>query len=168
MSETMGQIIRRLRKERNLTQEELAQQLNVTFQAVSRWENGTGMPDISQIVPLASVFGVTTDVLFGRYNANDEATIDDIIKEAKVPLKTDNNDYSEVDCYNVLTDALKIYPNNTKLLLEALSYGCSILMDNDVETEEQKDRLYTECLHHAELVINYSKDVSSVLRGING
>ena len=87
------------------------------------------------MVPLSVVFGVSTDVLFGRYNANDEATIDDVIKEAKVPLKTDNNDYSEVDCYNVLTDALKIYPNNTKLLLEALSYGCSILMDNDVETE---------------------------------
>jgi transcriptional regulator with XRE-family HTH domain len=164
MSETMGQIIKRLRKERNFTQEELAEQLGVTCQAVSKWENDSGLPDISQVVPLSVVFGVSTDVLFGRFNANDEATIDDIIKEAKVPLKTDNNNYSEVDCYNVLTDALKIYPNNTKLLLEALSYGCSILMDNDVETEEQKDRLYTECLHHAELVINYSKDVSSVLR----
>ena len=40
MNETMGQIIRRLRKEKNLTQEELAQQLNVTNQAVSKWENG--------------------------------------------------------------------------------------------------------------------------------
>ena len=90
--------------------------------------------------------------------------IDDIIKEAKAPLKTNNNNYSEVDCYNVLINALKTYPNNTKLLLEALSYGCNILMDDDVENEEQKDRLYTKCLHHAELVINYSKDVSSILR----
>ena len=55
MAETMGQIIKRLRKERNFTQEELAEQLGVTFQAVSKWENDTGMPDISQVVPLASV-----------------------------------------------------------------------------------------------------------------
>lgn len=46
MKESMGQIIRKLRKERNLTQEELAEQLNITYQAVSRWENETGMPDI--------------------------------------------------------------------------------------------------------------------------
>ena len=65
MKETMGQIIRKLRKERNLTQEELAEQLGVTFQAVSKWENDTGMPDISQIVPLAYVFDVSTDILFG-------------------------------------------------------------------------------------------------------
>ena len=62
MKETMGQIIRRLRKERNLTQEELAEQLDVTFQAVSKWENDAGMPDISQVVPIANVFGVSTDV----------------------------------------------------------------------------------------------------------
>jgi len=59
MKESMGQIIRKLRKERNLTQEELAEQLNITYQAVSRWENETGMPDISQVIPLANVFGVS-------------------------------------------------------------------------------------------------------------
>ncbi|MBP3292508.1 MAG: helix-turn-helix transcriptional regulator, partial [Clostridia bacterium] len=46
----IGQIIKKLRKERNLTQEELAEQLNVTAQSVSKWENGTGLPDISQVV----------------------------------------------------------------------------------------------------------------------
>lgn len=76
MKETMGQIIRRLRKERNLTQEELAEQLGVTFQAVSKWENDTGMPDISQVVPLANVFGVTTDVLFGMNSTDADADVE--------------------------------------------------------------------------------------------
>ena len=67
MNESMGQIIKRLRKERNLTQEELAEQLNVSAPAISKWENDTSMPDISQIVPLASVFRVRTDVLFGLH-----------------------------------------------------------------------------------------------------
>ena len=66
MKETMGQIIRRLRKERNLTQEELAEQLNISSQAVSKWENNTAMPDISQVVPLAKLFGVSTDFLLGN------------------------------------------------------------------------------------------------------
>ena len=65
MKESIGKTIRRLRKERGLTQEELAERLNITSQAVSKWESESGMPDISQIVPLASVFGVSTDVLFG-------------------------------------------------------------------------------------------------------
>lgn len=60
MHETMGQIIKRLRKERGLTQESLAERLGVTFQAVSKWETDAGMPDVSQIVPLANAFGVRT------------------------------------------------------------------------------------------------------------
>ena len=92
MSETMGQIIRRLRKERNLTQEELAEQLNVTFQAVSRWENGTGMPDISQIVPLSKVFGVSTDVLFGTVGVNDKE-IDLFEGQYSVPNGMSYNSY---------------------------------------------------------------------------
>jgi|GEM_PF-3638723 Predicted transcriptional regulators len=65
---TIGQMIKKLRKERNLTQEQLAEQINVTFQAISKWENETGMPDISQIVPLANAFSVSTDTLFGLKN----------------------------------------------------------------------------------------------------
>ena len=64
MSENMGEVIRRLRKERDLTQEELAEQIGVTSQAISKWENNTGLPDISQVIPLANFFGVSTDTLF--------------------------------------------------------------------------------------------------------
>jgi len=82
MSLTIGQTIKKLRKERNLTQEELAEQLNVTFQAISKWENETGMPDISQVVPLARVFGVSTDVLFGTIGANEEEEVRKILENA--------------------------------------------------------------------------------------
>jgi transcriptional regulator with XRE-family HTH domain len=67
----MGPIIKRLRLERHFTQEELARLLEVTPQAVSKWEVGGGMPDISQVIPLAIVFGVSTDVLFGLSEVND-------------------------------------------------------------------------------------------------
>lgn len=62
---TIGQNIKKLRKERQMTQEELAKQLNISAQAVSKWEMEVCSPDISQIVPLAALFGVSADVLFG-------------------------------------------------------------------------------------------------------
>ena len=83
MQETMGQIIKRLRKERGYTQEELAEQIGVTFQAVSKWENDTGMPDISQIIPLATVFDDSTDVLFGMYGTNNAEEVQKIISKAQ-------------------------------------------------------------------------------------
>ena len=75
---TMGQTIRR-----NLTQETLAELLGVTSQAVSKWENGVGMPDIAQIVPLAGVFGVTTDVLFGLDPTTAETEVQTILQDAQ-------------------------------------------------------------------------------------
>ena len=84
MQDTIGQIIRKLRKERNLTQEELAEQLGVTFQAVSKWENDSGMPDISQVIPLATVFNVSTDVLFGIDGTSNANEVDKIIKQTQL------------------------------------------------------------------------------------
>ncbi len=53
----------RLRKERGLSQEELAAGINVSRQAVSKWENGDAMPDVDKIISLADLFGVTIDWL---------------------------------------------------------------------------------------------------------
>lgn len=61
----IGETIRELRKRNHITQEKLAECLGVSFQSVSRWENGLAYPDITLIPVLARYFKVSTDVLFG-------------------------------------------------------------------------------------------------------
>ena len=82
MAKSIGNIIRELRCARGLTQEQVAESLNVTAQAISKWENNIGLPDISQLAPLAYFFNVSTDVLLGiaEIDSNDE--IEKIIKKA--------------------------------------------------------------------------------------
>ena len=63
MNETIGGRIARLRKAKNMTQEALAEQMGVSGQAVSKWENDQSCPDISILSRLARVLGVTTDEL---------------------------------------------------------------------------------------------------------
>lgn len=70
MKETFGQTILRLRKQKSFTQEQLAEKLGVTAQAVSKWENDVSMPDIQTLPLIAEVFGVSTDELFGIKQSN--------------------------------------------------------------------------------------------------
>ena len=62
---SFGQRLKILRKEADLSQNDLAEQLFVSVQSVSKWECDNAMPDIGQIVPLAAILGVTTDCLLG-------------------------------------------------------------------------------------------------------
>ena len=62
----IGNNILALRKQKNITQEELAAELGVTAAAVSKWENGYTLPDILMLCALADYFEVTTDELLGR------------------------------------------------------------------------------------------------------
>lgn len=69
MNETIGNRISKFRKEKGLTQEELANQLGVSSQAVSKWENDVSCPDISLLPQLCRVLGVTSDeLLTGKSN----------------------------------------------------------------------------------------------------
>ena len=56
-----GKFIKEIRKKNNLTQKELADKYNVTYQAVSKWENGKNMPDISLIKKMSEDFQVSID-----------------------------------------------------------------------------------------------------------
>lgn len=65
--EQFGRLIGQLRREKNYTQKQLAEQLYVSDKAVSKWERGLSMPDVSLLLPLAEVLGVTvTELLEGR------------------------------------------------------------------------------------------------------
>lgn len=62
---TIGKTIRQYRKNCGLTQAQLAQKVGVSVQAVSKWETDAGLPDISQIAPLARALQISTDMLLG-------------------------------------------------------------------------------------------------------
>ena len=62
----LGKNIAALRKAKGMTQDALAGQLGVTFQAVSKWENGQSCPDITMLPELSDLLGVSIDELFGR------------------------------------------------------------------------------------------------------
>lgn len=75
----VGIRIAKLRKKHNMTQTELADKLGVSFQAVSNWERGNSMPDISKLPELAEVFGVSIDEILGEKSDLVEAAINNEI-----------------------------------------------------------------------------------------
>lgn len=91
MNETIGNRIQKFRKEKGLTQEELAAKLGVSSQAVSKWENDASCPDIALLPELCRVLGVSTDeLLSGRSNevrvlpADQRKSLDELTLRVKV------------------------------------------------------------------------------------
>lgn len=112
----IGNKIKALRKERGITQEQLAENIGVTFQAVSKWETGIALPDITLAPVLASYFGVSMDTLF-------EFSLDKI-KEDTDRIATETVKYRESDPMagrKIIEEGLKKYPGN-ELLLNNLLY----------------------------------------------
>ncbi len=66
-----GNQIKQIRKEKNLTQEQFAQKLNVTRQAVSNWENNKNLPDIGMLIEISEVYDVSLDILIKGESDND-------------------------------------------------------------------------------------------------
>jgi len=67
MDMTMAERLQRLRKEHHFSQEQLAEKLQVSRQAVSKWENGQTAPDLNNIIAMSNLYEVTTDyILIGK------------------------------------------------------------------------------------------------------
>ena len=76
MSLEIGKKIKELRRAQGVTQEKLAEYLNISFQAVSRWETGLAFPDITLIPAIANFFGVSSDELLGMKGNEDAAELE--------------------------------------------------------------------------------------------
>ena len=79
---SIGSTIKKLRHEHDMTQEKLAELLNLTAAAISGWECDRNLPDVSQIPLLSHIFGVSADILLGIDLSAQEENIEKIIIEA--------------------------------------------------------------------------------------
>ncbi len=162
MNESMGSIIRRLRKERGLTQEELSELLGVTFQAVSKWENDTGMPDISQVVPLANIFGVTTDTIFGTNISNPNEDIDAFIYgiEHEICNRQVNEDIAcFIHCVNEISRKVKEFPFDFRLLVYYMGFLYTLISELDVKGRNEEAKSYIpEFIRVGNVVLNHCTD----------
>lgn len=119
----IGNKIKELRKQRGITQEQLADSIGISFQAVSKWENNIAYPDITLLPVLASYFGVSMDTLFD-YNQKEIA--EKILAVAKESWK-----YRFVDrerARGILEKGLTEYPDSDVLL-------CNLLYVVDAEAD---------------------------------
>mgnify|MGYP004633272457 FL=1 len=109
----LGENLKKFRLQRELTQEQLADILGVSAQAVSRWENGTTYPDITLLPTVASYFEITLDELMGMDNWRSEEQLKGLISQL------DENGSKGLIYENILLlrDAVKTYPTNYVLQL---------------------------------------------------
>lgn len=124
MTVQLGTKIRELRKRDSRTQENLADALGVTCQAVSRWEQNATFPDMNLIPAIANYFGVTIDELFG-YTNDRERRVDSLLARID-SMENDNlrGDVNLEECISLLREGLAEFPGNEKIthrLAEILS-----------------------------------------------
>lgn len=143
MKLNIGSNIKELRKRNNITQERLAECLGVTYQTVSKWENGTSLPSISLLPSIANIFNVSIDELYDI----DRHTRDEKIAAYKAEYnalcsKGDNQGRVEL-----MRRALEEYPRNYEFMnyLARSLYRCYNINLHSTEIIMLCDRILEEC-----------------------
>ncbi len=154
MNLLIGENIKRIRRERDLTQEEVAAHLGISFQSISKWERGDGYPDITMLPTLANYFGISVDDLLGM----SEIAKSDRYNEINV-IWTENNQ-KELHNENVvlMRQALKTFPNNALLLVQL-----STSLEKLDGTDDEKLKNLRESIAIQEQILRYGED--SEVRG---
>lgn len=151
---TIGERIKYYRKENSLTQEQLADRLHVSYQAISKWENGISNPDLSLIAPLTDLFHISADELLGLSQK--------IRDERKVYFESEYFEYwkkedHEAD-YLIAKRAVEEYPSELKYWkwLGAVEYYIAF------RRKEQKDfiEMMDSSIRHNLMVWENSTDTT--------
>lgn len=130
----IGNKIRELRKKHRLTQEQLADNIGVSFQAVSKWENDIALPDITLIPVIANYFGVSTDEVLCYDSTEKDNEIKNLVDKSYEFRETDPEEGRRI-----LESGLKKYPDND-ILLNNLLYVINY-SENPDETISLASRL---------------------------
>lgn len=147
----LGNKIRELRRARNLTQEQLALSLNISPQAVSKWEMGASYPDMTIIPTLASLFKVSLDELFDFDVKNIDKEIEDIRLEYN---KYFWSNFEKAE--QILLDGLKLYPASIQLkteLFELYTYNA-----------DRGDEVLNKAFELGSHIISVSQDIFCTCR----
>jgi len=141
---SFGSIIKKLRRERDLTQEELAEMLSISSQAVSRWETDVAMPDISLLPTLCNYFGVSADMLLGIDLENKKERIKTIIDEAD---KYSSRGYHD-KAIEILSAGYREYPDAYAIIRDLMyvkywKYNC----------DQSQKNLREEAIKHGEDIL---------------
>lgn len=168
----LGEKIRTLRRRDGRTQEDLANALGVTCQAVSRWEANGGYPDMEIMPSIANYFGVSIDELFGYENDREKKITEIISKVEKYDIKHSDDGIWVEECISILRDGIAEFPNNERLLItladtlwEAgwrrhhgwLYYDDEGFIQYHYDTHK-KNEYWTECAKICEHLVEEAKD----------
>lgn len=110
---SLGKVIRKYRKNRNLTQEEMAGRLGVTASAVNKWENENSYPDITLLAPIARLLNISLDTLLSFREDLTTEEINEIVCEADSKLKEESYD----EAFLWAKKKLEQYPNCEELIM---------------------------------------------------
>ena len=154
MNLMIGENLKRLRRRRNLTQEEVAAHLGISFQAISKWERGDGYPDITMLPALAHYFDVTVDDLIG---------MNQIVKQqkyAQINAVWAKNNQSGCHGENVklMRESMKHFPDDALLLVQL-----STSLEKLDGTDGEKMAYLKESIAVQEQILRYCAD--SEVRG---
>lgn len=116
----IGEVIRRYRKEKNMTQEEMANRLGVSAPAVNKWENAVSLPDITMLAPIARLLGITLETLLSFHEELAQEEINGFIHELEERLKSETYEES----FRWAKEMLEQYPN-----CELLIWQTAMLLD---------------------------------------